>query len=94
MFKKITAATIVLSGLVLSSSAHAVDVSLEKFVGSLVAQAVSATKQELTYNVQAAVLTANNTVSMDSQDRYATTVTITDIKSDEVNVDVESDKAE
>lgn len=94
MFKKITAATIVLSGLILSSSAHAVDVSLESFVGSLVSQAVSATKEELTHNVQAAVLTANNAVGFESQERYATTVTITDIESDEASVEVESDKAE
>ena len=92
MFKKITAATIVLSGLILSSSAHAVDVSLEQFVGALVSQAVSATKEELSYNVQEAVLTVNNAISMDSEEHYATTVTITDIESDVAKV--ESDKAE
>lgn len=81
MFKKITTATVVLSGLLLSGTASANEVSLEQFVGSLVAQAVSATKQELTYKVQEAVLTANNNITMESEEEFfATHVTITDMK--------------
>ncbi|GAA0853923.1 hypothetical protein [Aliiglaciecola litoralis] len=95
MFKKITTATLILSGLVLSSSAHAVDVSLEKFVGMLVTQTAAATKQEISYGVQEAVLSVNNAVSFDSdQALYATSVTITDIQDDNTDVNQENDKTE
>jgi len=91
MFKKITIATIVLSGLMLSATSQAAEVSVEQHLGSLVAQAASVTKLEISNSVQKAVLTANNAIGMESE-QYATSVTITDLHSDPVKV--ESDKAE
>lgn len=73
MFKKITAATIVLSGLLLSSTSQAAEMSVAQLVGSLVSQAGTVTQQDISNSVQEAVLTANNTISMESDsDHYAT----------------------
>jgi len=94
MFTKITTATVLASTLLFTGASQAADVSLESFVGSLVSQAVSVTKQEISYSVQKAVLTANNTISMDESALIATNVTITDLDSSEVANKKDSDKAE
>ncbi|MFA3792816.1 hypothetical protein AB6T38_17040 [Aliiglaciecola sp. SL4] len=95
MFKKITTATVLISGLFVASSAQAADVSLEQLVGSLVSQAVEVTKEELSYGVEEAILTVNNSIGFesDSQD-YVTNVTITDLNSNTEEKKEESDKAE
>ena len=94
MFTKITTATVLASSLLFTGASQAADVSLENFVGSLVSQAASVTKQELSYGIQKAVLTANNSIGMNESKLVATKVTITDLDSTEkVNQD-ESDKAE
>lgn len=94
MFTKITTATVLASTLLFTGASQAADVSLEKFVGSLVSQAVSVTKQELSYGIQKAVLTANNSISMDESALVATKVTITDLDSSETVNKEDSDKAE
>ncbi|MEP4890388.1 MAG: hypothetical protein ABJV04_10205 [Aliiglaciecola sp.] len=95
MFKKITTATVLISGLFVASSAQAAEVSLEQLVGSLVSQAVEVTKEELSYGVEEAILTVNNSIGFesDSQD-YVTNVTITDLNSNTEEKKEESDKAE
>ncbi|GAA6184908.1 MULTISPECIES: hypothetical protein [Alteromonadaceae] len=95
MFKKITAATVLISGLFVASSVHAANVSVEQLVGSLISQAVSVTKEEISYGVEEAILTVNNSIGFesDSQD-YVTNVTITDLNSDTELKKEESDKAE
>ncbi|WJG09916.1 hypothetical protein [Aliiglaciecola sp. LCG003] len=95
MFTKLTTATIVLSGLFLSANTQANEVSVEQLVGSFVSQAVYATQQEISYSVQEAVLTANNTIGFETEAQtYATNVTITDLESTEVVSKSENDKAE
>ncbi|MCC2617487.1 hypothetical protein LJ739_14635 [Aestuariibacter halophilus] len=79
MFKKITTAVVLLSGLSFGASATAAEVSLEQLVSAMVSQAVAKTSQELGYGVQEAVLTAGNMVSLDSSEKYATKVNIKDL---------------
>ena len=83
MFKKTTTTAIVLAGFFFSSASHANEVSIEEFVTSMVSQAVATTKQELTYGVQEAVLTANNMISFEETESFATKVTITDLNVEE-----------
>lgn len=90
MFKKITTATVVFAGLVFSSAASATEVSLENFVSQMLATAVSATQQEISVNVEKALLSANNMISLDQTESISTTVTITDLSAEKV----EADKAE
>lgn len=87
MFKKITTATIVLTGLVFSSASSATEVSLEKFVGHMLSTAVSATQQEISNNVEKAVLTAGNMISLEETESFATKVTITDLNYEKVNAE-------
>ena len=94
MFTKITTATVLASSLLFTGASQAADVSLENFVGSLVSQAASVTKQELSYGIQKAVLTANNSIGMNESELVATKVTITDLDSTEKVNQGESDKAE
>jgi len=94
MFTKITTATVLASTLLFTGASQAADVSLESFVGSLVSQAVSVTKQEISNSVQKAVLTVNNAITMDESEMVATKVTITDLDSNEVVSKKDSDKAE
>lgn len=93
MFTRITKATIVLTGLLFASASSAVEVSVENLLSAMVSQAVSVTKQEISYGVQEAVLTANNMISMD-EEVYATKVTITDINDVKNDSKVANDKAE
>ena len=92
MFTKITTATVLASTLLFTGASQAADVSLENYVGSLVSEAVSVTKQELSYGIEKAILTANNTIGMNESAVVATT--ITDLGSAEQVTKEESDKAE
>lgn len=94
MFTKITTATVLASSLLFTGASQAADVSLENFVGSLVSQAVSVTKQEISNSIEEAVLTANNAITMDESELIATKVTITDLDSSESVNSEESEKAE
>ena len=94
MFTKITTATVLASSLLFTGASQAADVSLEKYVSSLVSEAVSVTKQELSVSVQKAILTANNTISMDDTEVVATNVTITDLESTKKVDQEDNDKAE
>ena len=82
-FKKISIVTALVSGLVVSASANANEVSLEQLISATMTQVVKSTKQELTNNVQKAVLTANNMIDLNSTQEFATKVTITDIEDQE-----------
>ncbi len=94
MFTKITTATVLASSLLFTGASQAADVSLENFVGSLVSQAISVTKQEISNSIEEAVLTANNAITMDESELIATKVTITDLDSSESVNSEESEKAE
>jgi hypothetical protein len=84
MFIKSTIAALALtSSLVMPTTAQAVEVSVEDIVTSLVNQAMVITTQEVQYGVQAAVLTATNSLSFNEDKTYVAKVTITDIKTEE-----------
>ena len=88
MFNKRTkAAAILVSGLAFSAASQAKEVSLEQFVSGMVYQAMEATKQDLNYGVQEAILTANNMIMFDESEIVAAKVTITDLESDEEKQD-------
>lgn len=82
-FKKLTAATALIAGLSFNVSANATEVSLEQFVAATMSHVLETTKHELENNVHKAVLTANNMISFDESEQYATKVTIKDIESQE-----------
>ena len=82
-FKKLTTAAALISGLAFAGSATANEISLENFVAATMSQVLESTKQELENGVQKAVLTANNMITFDESEVYATTVTITDIEDQE-----------
>ena len=94
MFTKITTATVLASTLLFTGASQAADVSLENFVGSLVSQAVATTKQEISYGIEKAILTANNSIGMNESDAVATKVTITDLASNKKVTQEDNDKAE
>ncbi|GAC15947.1 hypothetical protein [Aliiglaciecola lipolytica] len=95
MFKKITTATILVSSLFVASSVQAVEVSVEQLVGSLITQAVEVTKEEISYGVEEAILTANNSISLDSgASEYVANITITDLDSNFEIQKEENEKAE
>lgn len=83
MFKKLSTAAVLLSTIAISANANATEVSLESYMNAMLAQAVSTTQQELANSVQKAVLTANNMISFEESEVYATKITITDLESDE-----------
>lgn len=85
MFTKSKIAAIALtSSLAFASSAQAENVSLEKYVTSMVNQAMEVAQQEVKNNVRSAVLTVANNVSFDEAKTYTAKVTITDLESVEV----------
>lgn len=91
--KKISAAALIVSGLLFAGSASAVDVSVENYVGNLVNNAFEVASQEITYGVQEAILNAGNSIVMDESEVIASSVTITDLESTESKVDTK-EKAE
>lgn len=95
MFKKLTAATLVLSGLLISSVSHASDSAVELQIESLMANAVNATSLDISYGVQEAVLTANHTIDLDkNEDSYVSTVTITDLDNKTLAFELDNQSAE
>jgi hypothetical protein len=95
MFNKIAITTILVSGISLSGASQAAEVSVEQYLGSLVSHAVNVTKQEISYGVQKAILTANHTISTDSEaELYATNVTITDLNSEATATNKDNDKSD
>ena len=81
MFTKSTIAAIALtSTLAFASTAQAENVSLEKYVSSMVNQAMEVAQQEIKNNVSLAILTVAYNVSFNEEKNYTAKVTITDIK--------------
>lgn len=90
MFNKLSIAVVVLSSLAFTSAAQADEVSLNSLVGNMLSTAVSATQQELSIDVQKAVLTAEQMINVEESESYSNVVTIND-----VNVaEAKQDKAE
>lgn len=82
MFTKSKIAAIALtSSLVFASTTQAETLSLEKYVDSMVNQAMVVAQQELQNNVRSAVLTVANNVSFNEDKAYVAKVTITDLES-------------
>jgi hypothetical protein len=85
MFTKSKIAAIALtSTLIFASTAQAEDVSLERYVSSMVHQAVEVAQQELKNNVRSAVLTFAYNVSFDEEKSYIANVSISDLKTENV----------
>ena len=85
MFTKSKIAVIALtSTLVFASTAQAQaqNVTLEKYVSSMVNQAMEVAQQEIKNNVRSAVLTVANNVSFNEEKSYRANVSITDLNSD------------
>jgi triosephosphate isomerase len=81
MFTKSKIAAVALfSTLAFTSTAQAENVSLERYVTSMVNQAMEVAQQEIKNNVRSAVLTVANNVSFDEAKSYTAKVTITDLK--------------
>jgi hypothetical protein len=84
MFTKSKIAVVTLvTGLTFASSAQANEVSLEQLVSAMMTQAINTTQQELRYNIEEAVLTATNMLSLNEEKTYVAKVTITDLDSAE-----------
>jgi hypothetical protein len=93
MFAKSKIAAIALtSTLVFASTAQAENVSLEIYVSSMVNQAMEVAQQEIKNNVRSAVLTVANNVSLNEEKSYIANVSITDLKTE--NVEVSKTEAE
>jgi len=85
MFTKSKIAAIALtSTLAFASTAQAENVSLERYVSSMVHQAVEVAHQELKNNVRSVVLTVANNVSFDEEKSYIANVSITNLKTENV----------
>jgi hypothetical protein len=81
MFTKSKIAAVALaSSLVFVGGVQAKEISVEEYVSTLVTQAVQVASQEIQYGVQAAVLTATNSLSFNEEKAYVAKVIITDIK--------------
>ncbi|MGS2722030.1 hypothetical protein [Paraglaciecola aestuariivivens] len=74
------AALILTTGLAFSTTVKAEEVSLERYVTSMVNQAMDAAQQEFNNNLRSAVLTVANNVSFNEDKAYVAKVTITDVK--------------
>jgi hypothetical protein len=82
MFSKSKIAAIALtSTLAFASTAQAESVTLEKYVSSMVNQAMEVAQQEITNNLNSAILTVANNVSFNEEKSYVAKVSITDLKS-------------
>ena len=93
MFAKSKIAAIALtSTLVFASTAQAENVSLEIYVSSMVNQVMEVAQQEIKNNVRSAVLTVANNVSFNEEKSYIANVSITDLKTE--NVEVSKTEAE
>jgi hypothetical protein len=82
MFSKSKIAAIALtSTLAFASTAQAESVTLEKYVSSMVNQAMEVAQQEIKNNLSSAILTVANNVSFNEEKSYVAKVSITDLKS-------------
>lgn len=87
MFTKSKIAAIALTaGLVVSSNAQAVEVSLETYVTKLVNQAMTVAQQELQNSLTESVVNTAQKVNFTEGKAIKTRVTITDIKTKKVEV--------
>ncbi|MCF2947319.1 hypothetical protein L0668_04310 [Paraglaciecola aquimarina] len=87
MFAKSKIAAVALTfGLVASTSAQAVDVSLETYVTKLVNQAMTVAQQELQNSLTESVVNTAQKVNLTEGKVVKTRVTITDIKQNKVEV--------
>jgi triosephosphate isomerase len=87
MFTKSKIAAIALtSTLAFTATAQAENVSLDKYVSVMVNQAMDVAKQELKNNVRSTILTVANNVSFNEEKSYTAKVSITDLKSENVEV--------
>ena len=77
---KISAVLLTLS-LATAATSHAEEVSLERLVSHMLSQSVASVQQELSNDIQGAVLTAANQFSIYQEERYATKTSITDLDS-------------
>lgn len=82
--KKIAIAALTAS-LAFTGASQAKEVSVEEYVGALVSQTMVVVKQEMQYQIQAAVLTATNAVSFDEAETLVAKVTITDLNEQEAD---------
>lgn len=87
MFAKSKIAAIALTaGLVVSSNAQAVEVSLETYVTKLVNQAMTVAQQELQNSLTESVVNTAQKVNFTEGKAIKTKITITDIKGKKVEV--------
>jgi hypothetical protein len=81
MFTQSKIAAIALtSSLVFSSVAQAEEVTLEKYVSSMVNQAMEVAQQEIQNNLRSAILTVANNVSFNEEKSYTAKTSITDLE--------------
>ncbi|MFT4810950.1 MAG: triosephosphate isomerase [Paraglaciecola sp.] len=93
MFTKSKIAAIALtSTLAFTANAQAENVSLDKYVSVMVNQAMDVAQQELKNNLRSTILTVANNVSFNEEKSYTAKVSITDLKSE--NVEVSKTQAE
>ena len=93
MFSKSKIAAIALtSTLAFASTVQAESVTLEKYVSSMVNQAMEVAQQEITNNLSSAILTVANNVSFNEEKSYTAKVSITDLQS--VSTEATNTKAE
>lgn len=84
MFKKLTTATLLLSALCVSGLTQAAEGSIDLLVESMVADAAQATKLDISYDLQEAVLTVNHMITIEQHEGvYATSTRIIDIQQDD-----------
>lgn len=79
MFNKLSIAAVVLSSLAFTSAAQADEVSLNSLVGNMLSTAVAATQQELSLDVQKALLSADQMMNAEESVSYSNVVTINDV---------------
>jgi hypothetical protein len=77
---KFSAALLTLS-LAATATSHAEEVSLERLVSHMLSQSAAIVQQELSYDIQGAVLTAANQFSPYEAEIYATKTSIRDLDS-------------
>ncbi|MFT4938684.1 MAG: molecular chaperone DnaK (HSP70) [Paraglaciecola sp.] len=78
---KIAAILLTLS-LATTATSHAEEVSLERLVSHMLSQSIASVQEELSYDIQGAVLTVTNQFSLYEEETYATKISIIDLDSD------------
>ena len=83
MFNITTVSALVLTaGMTMTANVQAEEVSVEQFVGNLIAQSTANTIQTLQYELQSTVLAAANSLDLEEQPIYAGKVKITELPSE------------